>query len=155
MTASSDSLGFEVRVEASASVKLLRASILGLGVAGCALAAWLARERADGWMLVAFGLLLLWAGWRHSRFGLSWGVLRVDPDGRPHWQQDGSGPDSDAFVAVRPERWFNSERIVWLRLRTAAGERHDLLIARDPSGEEIWRRLLVWLSWLGRGRVQS
>jgi hypothetical protein len=151
VNAFSEPAGFEVNVAQSTGVRLLRGSVLLLGLAGFLLACWLARERPDGWIVAGFGVLLLWAGWRHSRFGLSWGVLQVDSSGHARWQSVAAGPG----VPVLPERWFSSERLVWLRLRTSGGTRHDLLIARDSSDEGTWRMLLGWLTWLGRARKAS
>jgi uncharacterized membrane protein len=150
VTAFSEPGGFEVRVVQSTGVRLLRASVLALGVAGCLLASWLAFQRPDGWILAGLGLLLLWAGWRHSSFGLSWGVLQVDANGLARWQAS-VAPGSP----VLPERWYSSERLVWIRLRSVEGARHDLLIARDAADEETWRRLLGWMTWLGRARKAS
>jgi hypothetical protein len=65
---------------------MLRRAVLALGVAGLVLTAWLAQGREGGWLLIGFGLLMLWAGWHHGRRGLSWGHLRVDADGAAHWR---------------------------------------------------------------------
>lgn len=142
---------FEVPVTPSPAVRALRAAVIGLGVAGFALTAWLSRGREDGWILLGLGALMLWAGWRHAGFGLSWGTLRVAADGRPAWRDD-SGRETDEFVVVGVERWHAGENLVWLRLRSGAGRRHEILVGRAGQDEETWRRLVSWLAWLRRGR---
>jgi hypothetical protein len=143
--------GFEVPVTPSPAVRALRAGVIGLGVVGFALAAWLSRGRDDGWILLGLGALMLWAGWRHAGFGLSWGTLRVAADGRPAWRSD-AGDGAGEFVAVGVERWYAGENLAWLRLRSGAGDRHEILVGRAGHDEETWRRLVAWLAWLRRGR---
>lgn len=142
---------FEIEASPSAGVKALRLAILGLGAVGFALAAWLARGRDDGWILLGLGALMLWAGWRHGRLGLSWGTLRVDAQGRPGWRP----VESDGFLPVRVERWHAGEKLAWLRLRTPDGRRHEVLFGRGAVDEESWRRLASWLAWLRRGTQAS
>lgn len=142
--------GFEIPVSPSPAVRALRAAVIGLGVAGFLLAAWLSRGREEGWILLGLGALMLWAGWRHAGFGLSWGTLRVAADGRPAWRGAAGGPGE--FAAVGVERWYAGEKLVWLRLRSGDGRRHEILIGRAGHDDETWRRLASWLAWLRRGR---
>ena len=138
-------------------MRALRAGVIGLGMAGFVLAAWLSRGRDDGWMLLGLGALMLWAGWRHAGFGLSWGTLRVAADGQAAWRaSEGAGIGRAAgageFAAVGVERWYAGESLAWLRLRDRSGRRHEILIGRAGHDEETWRRLASWLAWLRRGR---
>lgn len=144
---SDDATGFEIAVRPSKAVRALRAAVVGLGVVGFALAAWLSRGREDGWILLALGAMMLWAGWRHAGFGLSWGTLRVSADGRAAWRPEGGG-----FEPVGIERWFSGEGLVWLRMRGAGGERRDALVGRAGLPDDDWRRLCAWLVWMRRGR---
>lgn len=168
-----DSPGFELPVRPSGGVLALRHAVFGLGVAGFLLAAWLARGHEDGWVLLGLGALMLWAGWRHGRLGLSWGVLRVGADGRPRWRADAvaargfgsaaaaaappgeAAASFDGFLPVQLERWFAGERLVWLRLRAVDGQRHEILVARSAVDGEAWRRLGSWLAWTRRGSAAS
>src|SRR5690606_14179109 len=80
------SFQFEITLSPSVGVRLLRRAVLVLGVAGLVLSAWLAYGREEGWWLIGFGLLTVWAGWQHGRRGLAWGHLRVDADGAASWR---------------------------------------------------------------------
>jgi len=136
-----------IEVRPGRMVRLLRAAILGLGVAGFVLAAWLAYGHEGGWILLALGAMMLWAGWRHAGAGLSWGTLWIGGDGRPGWQPEGR----EDVLPVGIERWFSGEKLVWLRLRGPARERHEVLLSRAALGDEAWRELMAWIVWLRRG----
>jgi hypothetical protein len=148
--------GFEIAIAQSRAVPALRWAMLALGGAGLLLAAWLARDNQDGWVLLAFGVLMLWVGWRHGRLGLAWGVLRVDAAGVARWTPTTARGAHDAREDGMPatvERWFAGERLVWLRLRTSDGRRHEILCGRGTIDDESWRRLASWLTWSRRGRA--
>lgn len=149
--------GFEIEIAQSLSVRALRWAILALGGAGLVLAAWLARDNDEGWLLLAFGALMLWTGWRHGRLGLAWGTLRVDAAGAAAWKPDATRSGNHAPAAAMPvkvERWFAGERLAWLRLRTPDGQRHEILCGRGTIDGESWRRLASWLAWLQRGQAR-
>lgn len=146
-----DPASFELTVRPSPAVRFLRAGVIGLGALGFALAGWLSRGHDERWLLLAFGALMLWAGWRHSGLGLAWGTLRVNADGRPQWRAEGASP-TGGFAPVSVERWHAGEQLAWLRLRGADGRRHEILIGRTGLNDENWRELASWLAWLRRGR---
>ena len=140
---------FEIEARPTRGVRLLGRAMLAAGALGIVLAAWIAAGHESGWYLIGFGALMLWAGWRHARFGLAWGVLRVDAAGRGWWSATVDG----SFVPVSTERWSAGERLVWIRFRGPDGRRQDLLLARGEVDDERWRRLASWLTWLRRGKA--
>ena len=162
---------FEILISPSRAVRALSGPLLGGGAPGQVLAGWHPRGNPDGWVFRAFGVLMLWAGWRHGRVGLAWGTLRVDDAGDASWE--GDGRRGQARRAPRPgqdvprpgqeyeqpglpakvERWFAGERLAWVRLRTADGQRHEILCGRGTIDADSWRRLASWLAWLGRGQA--
>lgn len=155
---STDPAGFEIVVRPSGAVRWLRMAMLGLGLAGFVLAAWLSRGQDDRWLILGFGILILWMGWRHASTGLSWGTLRVMADGQVGWRTGvadspgGPGSGVPAFLAARVLRWHVGENLIWMRLRTGDGRRHEVLVGRTGQCPEDWRRLHGWLAWLKRGR---
>jgi hypothetical protein len=139
--------GLTLLVIPNRMVRALRAAVMGLGVFGFLLAGWLAWGHQEGWFLLALGAMMLWAGWRHSGLGLSWGTLHIAEDGRPSWQ-----PEGGAAVPVGVERWFSGENLAWIRLRGPSRERYEILLARAALGDEAWRAAAAWLAWLRRAR---
>ncbi|GMV02582.1 MAG: hypothetical protein KJZ98_00990 [Burkholderiaceae bacterium] len=143
-------IAFELDASPGEVVRTLRGAVVALAGAGFALAAWLAPWPWSGAMLVA-ALPACALAWRYGGRRLAAGRLSVDAAGQCRWQT-GTGQRADVAQPVRVERWYATERLVWIRFsENAAHRRRDTLIARDACGPAQWRSLRTWLTWLGRG----
>ena len=146
------SLALELDVRRTRSVSALLASVWLAGMAGAAVTCLYLVQQSQ--FLLA-GLLIALAGGGlpaavvAARARLAHGRLAVDEQGRASW----SGPEGvPATHAVIPVRWFAGATVVWIRINPCSrpAARYDLLLGRDGTSDEQWRRLRAWLLWLER-----